>query len=120
MTIDRDIPYAPVAARLADADARWLARVLIHHNCMEDYIYRGPPGAHARMPALQHLQLLNGCLEMPLHRTWMVERLQAVLLELDLGLADCVYVRHRACVFQDVPVRYAQMRLSVSISPALR
>ena len=50
MTIDRDILYARVAANLNDDDALWLARVLIYHDCTENYVYRGPPGAYARIP----------------------------------------------------------------------
>ena len=50
MTIDRDILYAQVSAKLNDDDARWLAKVLIYHDCTEDYVYRGAPGAHARIP----------------------------------------------------------------------
>ena len=51
MTIDRDTLYAQVERGLRDDDARWLAKVLIYHDCTEDYVYRGAPGAHARIPA---------------------------------------------------------------------
>jgi hypothetical protein len=51
LSIDCDILFAQVAARLAgDGDALWLAKVLIYHDCTELYLYRGPRGAYDRVP----------------------------------------------------------------------
>jgi hypothetical protein len=38
MSIDRDILFAQVAVRCDDPDALWLAKLLIYHDCTEDYV----------------------------------------------------------------------------------
>lgn len=50
MSIDRDILFAQVAARCGDPDALWLAKLLIYHDCTEDFVYKGPAGMRAQVP----------------------------------------------------------------------
>lgn len=50
MSIDKDILFRLLAARLKDDMALWLTRMLVYHDCTSDYIMRGDPGLLARIP----------------------------------------------------------------------
>ena len=43
MTIDKDILYRLLAAKLKDDAALWLTRLLVYHDCTSDYVMRGEP-----------------------------------------------------------------------------
>lgn len=41
MTIDKDILFSLIAKKVKDEDALWLSRVLIYHDCTDNYVFRG-------------------------------------------------------------------------------
>ena len=43
MTIDKDILFSMITAKTKDEDAVWLSRLLIYHDCTENYILKGGP-----------------------------------------------------------------------------
>jgi hypothetical protein len=49
MSMDREILYRLLAARLRDDTARWLTGVLVFHDCTADYVMRGRPDLLARI-----------------------------------------------------------------------
>ncbi|GMW06692.1 MAG: hypothetical protein AMXMBFR8_14890 [Nevskiales bacterium] len=51
MSMDRDILYRLLAARMSDETALWLTGVLVFHDCTENYVMRGRPELLARLPA---------------------------------------------------------------------
>ena len=50
MSIDKDILFRLLAARLKDDTALWLTRLLVYHDCTSDYVMRGAPDLLARIP----------------------------------------------------------------------
>lgn len=51
MSLDKDLLFGLLAARLRDETALWLTRLLVHHDCTSDYVLRGPAELLARVPA---------------------------------------------------------------------
>lgn len=49
MSMDREILYRLLAARLRDDTARWLTGVLVFHDCTSDYLMRGRADLLARI-----------------------------------------------------------------------
>ncbi len=50
MRIDKAILWRLLEPHIADPDARWLTELLVFHDCTEGYVYKGEPGALARVP----------------------------------------------------------------------
>ena len=50
MSIDKDILFRLLSARLKDDNALWLTRLLVYHDCTRDYVMRGDPALLARIP----------------------------------------------------------------------
>lgn len=50
MRIDKDVLFCLLAARLDDEYALWLTRLLVYHDCTQDYVFRGRPGLADRIP----------------------------------------------------------------------
>lgn len=50
MTIDKDILFSLIARKVKDEDALWLSRVLIFHDCTENYLLRGDPSSLRKIP----------------------------------------------------------------------
>ena len=50
MRIDKNVLFRLLAARLSDETALWLTRLLVFHDCTQDYIFRGRPGLADRIP----------------------------------------------------------------------
>lgn len=44
MSIDKDILFRLLSAKLKDDTALWLSRLLVYHDCTSDYVMRGTPG----------------------------------------------------------------------------
>lgn len=44
MTIDKAILFRLLAAKIEDDDALWLTRLLVFHDCTENFVLRGNPG----------------------------------------------------------------------------
>jgi RNA-directed DNA polymerase len=51
MRIDKALLWRLLEPHIADDDARWLTRVLVMHDCTEDYVYKGLPGELERVPS---------------------------------------------------------------------
>ena len=51
MTIDKDILFGLLAAKLRDDTALWLTRTLVYHDCTTEYVMRGRPELLAAIPA---------------------------------------------------------------------
>ncbi len=41
MTIDKDILYGLLSAKLKDENALWLTKILVYHDCTQNHIFRG-------------------------------------------------------------------------------
>ena len=50
MSIDKDILFSLIARKVKDEPALWLTRVLIFHDCTDNYIFRGEPGLLKSIP----------------------------------------------------------------------
>jgi len=50
MSIDKDILFWLLAAKLKDDTVLRLTRMLVYHDCTSDYIMRGEPALLARIP----------------------------------------------------------------------
>lgn len=50
MSMDREILFRLLAARMTDEAALWLTRELVFHDCTSDYTLRGPRELLARLP----------------------------------------------------------------------
>jgi len=57
MTIDKAVLFRMLASKVADDDVLWLARLLVFHDCTEDYVLRGNPALPERIPP--HKTLFN-------------------------------------------------------------
>jgi len=55
MSMDREILFRLLAARLRDETALWLTRVLVFHDCTSNYLMRGRPDLLAQIPAQKTL-----------------------------------------------------------------
>lgn len=51
MTIDKDVLFSLIASRVKDNDALWLSRMLIYHDCTENYIFKGNPSIINKIPS---------------------------------------------------------------------
>ena len=51
MSIDKDILFRLLAAKLKDDTALWLTQLLVYHDCTRDYVTRGEPALLARIPS---------------------------------------------------------------------
>ncbi len=51
MRIDKGVLFRLLAARLHDEGAVWLTRLLVYHDCTQDYIFRGRPGLAEKIPS---------------------------------------------------------------------
>ena len=51
MSLDKDVLFALLSARLRDETALWLTRLLVYHDCTSDYVLRGSPELLGRVPA---------------------------------------------------------------------
>lgn len=50
MSIDKEILFSLIARKVKDEAALWLTRVLIFHDCTDNYIFRGEPGLLKSIP----------------------------------------------------------------------
>jgi hypothetical protein len=50
MSIDKDILFALLAPKIHDDDVLWLTRLLVFHDCTQDYLLKGDPELLARIP----------------------------------------------------------------------
>ena len=50
MSIDKDVLFSLLAPKINDDDALWLTRVLVYHDCTEDYVIKGDPTMLERIP----------------------------------------------------------------------
>ncbi len=50
MNVDREILYRLISKKIKREDVRWLARVMILHDCTKDYRFKGNPGLLDRIP----------------------------------------------------------------------
>lgn len=50
MSIDKDILFRLLSAKLKDDNALWLTQLLVYHDCTSNYVMRGEPGLLARIP----------------------------------------------------------------------
>ncbi len=57
MTIDKAVLLRLLAAKIRDDDALWLTRLLVFHDCTEDFILRGNPALLESIPS--HKTLFN-------------------------------------------------------------
>lgn len=55
MSIDKDILYSFIAAKIKDEDALWLSRLLIYHDCTSNYHFRGDSSVLRKIPAHKSL-----------------------------------------------------------------
>lgn len=51
MTIDKDILFSLIAGKVKDDNALWLSRILIYHDCTENFVFKGNPGMIRKMPS---------------------------------------------------------------------
>jgi len=57
MTIDKAVLFRLLAPKIDDDDALWLTRLLVFHDCTEDYVLRGNPALLESIPP--HKTLFN-------------------------------------------------------------
>lgn len=50
MTIDKDILFSLISRKVRDDDALWLSRMLIYHDCTENFIFKGSSKALKNIP----------------------------------------------------------------------
>lgn len=50
MTIDKDILFSMIADKVKDEEALWLSRVLIYHDCTDNYVFKGNPSILKKIP----------------------------------------------------------------------
>ncbi len=50
MSIDKEILFALLAPKIHDDDVLWLTRLLVFHDCTQDYLLKGDPELLARIP----------------------------------------------------------------------
>lgn len=50
MSIDKQVLFDLLAPKIDDPDARWLTRVLVFHDCTQDYVVKGDPELLQRVP----------------------------------------------------------------------
>lgn len=50
MSIDKDILFSLISDKVKDEDAIWLSRVLIYHDCTDNYIFKGNSGILKKIP----------------------------------------------------------------------
>jgi len=58
MSIDKDVLFAQLSAKIKDETALWLTQLLVYHDCTKDYVMRGNP---ALMKAIPSHKTLFGC-----------------------------------------------------------
>ncbi len=51
MSIDKDILYGLLKAKIVDCDALWLTKVLVYHDCTADYVIKGDANLRHLLPA---------------------------------------------------------------------
>ena len=51
MTIDKDILFSLVSDKVRDDDALWLSRMLIYHDCTDNFVFKGNPSMIRKIPA---------------------------------------------------------------------
>ncbi len=57
MSIDKQVLYDLLVAKLNDPDVLWLSRTLVFHDCTQNYVMKGDAGLYARLP--QHKTLFH-------------------------------------------------------------
>lgn len=57
MTIDKTVLFRLLTSKIDDADALWLTRLLVFHDCTEDFVLRGNPALLESIPP--HKTLFN-------------------------------------------------------------
>jgi len=50
MSIDKDVLFSLLAPKIDDDDALWLTRVLVYHDCTQDYVIKGDPAMLDKIP----------------------------------------------------------------------
>lgn len=51
MSFDKQVLFDLLAPRLANEESRWLTRLLVFHDCTQDYVLKGDPKYLSRIPA---------------------------------------------------------------------